>query len=96
MIKSIMFIMGGGLVVILRRGEWNELSGHSNDCRKNRLNLRTNSLQQGENDVGGNRRKLTPKSFNNEDENSRANSLQQGENDVDRTRSNYVMFPHFN
>jgi hypothetical protein len=52
MMKSITFIMGCGLVVILRRGEWNDLTGHPKDCGKNRPNSRTNSLQQGENDVG--------------------------------------------
>jgi hypothetical protein len=52
MMKSITFIMGCGLVVILRRGEWNDLTGHPKDCGKNRPNSRMNSLQQGENDVG--------------------------------------------
>jgi hypothetical protein len=51
MMKSITFIMGCGLV-ILRRREWNDLTGHPTDCGKNRPNSRTNSLQQGENDVG--------------------------------------------
>jgi hypothetical protein len=37
--------------VELRRGEWNELTGHPKDRGKNRRNSRTNSLQPGENDV---------------------------------------------
>jgi hypothetical protein len=32
--KAIMFIMGYGLVVILRREDWNELTGHSKDSGK--------------------------------------------------------------
>jgi hypothetical protein len=32
-------------------GKWNELTGHPKDRGKNRPNLRTNSLQQGENDA---------------------------------------------
>jgi hypothetical protein len=33
--------------------EWNELTGHPKDRGKDRPNSRTNSLQQGENDVVG-------------------------------------------
>jgi hypothetical protein len=51
MIRAITFIMGRGLVVILRRGEWNELTRHLKDCGKNRPNSMMNSLQHGENDV---------------------------------------------
>jgi hypothetical protein len=51
MIRAITYIMGCGLVVILRRGEWNKLTGHSKNRGKNRPNLRTNSLQSWENDV---------------------------------------------
>jgi hypothetical protein len=40
-----------GLVVILRRGGWNELTGHPKDRGKNRSNSRANSLQPGEDDV---------------------------------------------
>jgi hypothetical protein len=47
MVKSIMFIVVHGLVVTSRRGEWNELTRHPKDW----LNLRTNSLQPGENDA---------------------------------------------
>jgi hypothetical protein len=50
-IKNITFIMGCGLVVILRRGEWNELTRHPKDRGKDQPNSRTNYLQQGENDV---------------------------------------------
>jgi hypothetical protein len=49
--KSVMFIMGYGLVVILRKGKWNELTGHPKDRGKNQPNSRTNSLQPGEDDV---------------------------------------------
>jgi hypothetical protein len=51
MMKSVAFIMGCGLVIILRKGEWNELTGHPKDRGKNQLNSRTNSLQPGEDDV---------------------------------------------
>jgi hypothetical protein len=49
--KNIMFIMGCGLVVNLRRGEWNGLIGHPKDCGKDRPNSGTNSLKHGENDA---------------------------------------------
>jgi hypothetical protein len=51
LMKSTMIIMGHGLVVKLRRGDWNELTGHPTDCEKNQPNSRTNSLKPGENDV---------------------------------------------
>jgi hypothetical protein len=51
MMKSVTFIMGCGLVLILRKGEWNELTGHLKDRGKNQPNLRTNSLEPGEDDV---------------------------------------------
>jgi phosphoribosylaminoimidazole (AIR) synthetase len=36
--KVIMFIMGYGLVVILRREDWNELTGHTKDRGKDSSN----------------------------------------------------------
>jgi hypothetical protein len=51
MMKSVTFIMGCGLVIILQKGEWNELIGHPKDRGKNELNSRTNSLKHGEDDV---------------------------------------------
>jgi hypothetical protein len=51
LMKSIIIIMGRGLVVKLRREEWNGLTGHPKDRGKDRPNLRTNSLQHGENDA---------------------------------------------
>jgi hypothetical protein len=51
MIKSIAFIVVCCFVLILRNGEWNELTGHPNDCGKNWPNSRTNSFQQWENDA---------------------------------------------
>jgi hypothetical protein len=51
MMKSATFIMGCGLVVILRNGEWNKLTGHSKDRGKDSLNLKANSLQPGKDDV---------------------------------------------
>jgi hypothetical protein len=39
------------LVLILMKGEWNELIGHPKDRGKNWPNLRTNYLQQGEIDA---------------------------------------------
>jgi hypothetical protein len=51
MIKSITFIVTYCLVLILRKGEWNELIGHPKDRRKNQSNSRTNSLKPGEDDV---------------------------------------------
>jgi hypothetical protein len=51
MVKSVTFIVGCGLVMTLRRGEWNELTGHPKDRGKDRPNSRANSLQLGENDA---------------------------------------------
>jgi hypothetical protein len=51
MMKSVTFIMAYGLVVILRSGEWNELTGHPKDRGKDSPNLKANSLQPGEDDV---------------------------------------------
>jgi hypothetical protein len=51
MMKNVTFIMGCSLVVILRKGEWNQLTGHSKDRGKNQPNSRMNSLQPGEDDV---------------------------------------------
>jgi hypothetical protein len=69
--------------------KWSELTGHLKDCGKDRPNSRTNSLQQGENDVVRNMRKLTFMSFNKEDVNSRANSVQPGKDDVDQDAWEY-------
>jgi hypothetical protein len=51
MMKSVMFIIGCGLVIILRKGKWNELTRHPKDHGKNQSNSRTNSLQPGKDDV---------------------------------------------
>jgi hypothetical protein len=51
MIKSVTFIMGCGLVVILRNGEWNKLTRHPKDRGKDNQNSMVNSLQLGEDDV---------------------------------------------
>jgi hypothetical protein len=51
MIRSVTLILGCCLVLILRKGEWNELTGHSKDRGEDRPNSRTNSLQCGENDA---------------------------------------------
>jgi hypothetical protein len=51
MMTSIALILGYYLVLIMRNDEWNELTRHLKDRGKNRLNLRINSLQPGENDV---------------------------------------------
>jgi hypothetical protein len=51
MMKSVTFIMGCGFVVILRSGEWNELTGHPKDRGKDSPNSKANSLQPGEDDV---------------------------------------------
>jgi hypothetical protein len=54
MMKSITFIMGCGLVVILRSGEWNELTRHPKDRGKDSPNSKANSLQPREDDVDRN------------------------------------------
>jgi hypothetical protein len=51
LMKSIMIIIGRGLVAKLRRGEWNGLTSHPKDHGKDQLNSRTNSLQYRENDT---------------------------------------------
>jgi hypothetical protein len=51
MMRAIMYIIRCDIVLILRRGEWNELTGLTKDRGKKRLNSRTNSLQPRENDV---------------------------------------------
>jgi hypothetical protein len=51
LMKRIMIIIGRGLVVKLKREEWNAITGHPKDCGKDQLNSRTNSLQHGENDA---------------------------------------------
>jgi hypothetical protein len=52
--KSIAFILGCCLVLIMRSDKWNELTGHPNDRGKDSPNSMANSLQQRENDVSGN------------------------------------------
>ena len=47
MMKSVAFIGGCCFVLVLRMGEWNELTGHPKDCGKNQQNSRTNPLQSG-------------------------------------------------
>jgi hypothetical protein len=51
MMKSITFIVTCCLVLILRKGEWNELTRHPKDRGKNQPNSRTNSLKPGEDNV---------------------------------------------
>jgi hypothetical protein len=51
MMRSIAFTVGRCLDLILRKGDWNELTGHPKDRGKDRLNSRTNSLQPGEDDA---------------------------------------------
>jgi hypothetical protein len=51
MVKSVMFTMECGIVVILKSGEWNELTGHPKDRGKDGPNSKANSLQLGEDDV---------------------------------------------
>jgi hypothetical protein len=51
MIKSIMFIVVSCLVLILRKGDWNELIGHPKNHEKDSLNLKMNSLRPEENDA---------------------------------------------
>jgi hypothetical protein len=49
--KSVTFIIGYGIIVILRNGEWNELIGHPKDRGKDSPNSKANSLQPREDDV---------------------------------------------
>jgi hypothetical protein len=51
MMKIVAFIGVCCFVLVLRIGEWNELTGHLKDRGKNWPNSKTNSLQQGENDA---------------------------------------------
>jgi cell division protein FtsN len=51
MMKSVAFIEGCCFVLVLRMGEWNELTGHPKDRGKNQQNSRTNSLQPGDDDA---------------------------------------------
>jgi hypothetical protein len=51
MMKSVTIILGCCIVLILRKGDWNELTGHPKDRGKDRPNSRTNSLQPGEDDA---------------------------------------------
>jgi hypothetical protein len=51
MIRNVMLILGCYLVFILRKGEWNKLTGYPKDCGKNQLNSMANSLQPRKNDV---------------------------------------------
>ena len=50
MMKNVAFI-GGCFVLVLRMGEWNELTKHPKNREKNRRNSRTNSLQPREDDA---------------------------------------------
>jgi hypothetical protein len=49
--RSVTLILGCCLVSILRKFNWNELTGHPKDRGKDQLNSRTNSLQPGEDDT---------------------------------------------
>jgi hypothetical protein len=49
--RSVAFIVGCCLDLILRNDDWNELTGHPKDRGKDRSNSRTNSLQPGEDDA---------------------------------------------
>jgi hypothetical protein len=49
--KAIMFIIGYSLVLILRREDWNELTGHPKDRGKDSSNSKANSLQPWEDDA---------------------------------------------
>jgi hypothetical protein len=51
MMSSITLILGCCLVLILRKGDWNELTGHLKDRGRDRPNSRTNYVQPGEDDV---------------------------------------------
>jgi hypothetical protein len=49
--RSVTLILGCCLVLILSKGDWNELTGHPKDRGKDRPNSRTNSLQPREDDA---------------------------------------------
>jgi hypothetical protein len=51
MMRSVTLILGCCLVLILRKGKWNELTGHPKDSGKDRPNSMTNSLQPGKDDA---------------------------------------------
>jgi hypothetical protein len=51
MMRSVTIILGCCLVLILRKGDWNELIRHPKDRGKDRSNSRVNSLQPGEDDA---------------------------------------------
>jgi hypothetical protein len=51
MMRSVTLILGCCLVLILRKGKWNELTGHPKDHGKDRPNSRTNYLQPAEDDA---------------------------------------------
>jgi hypothetical protein len=51
MIRSITFVVECCLVLVLRKGEWNKLTGHSKHHGNDSPNSRANSLQPGEDDV---------------------------------------------
>jgi hypothetical protein len=51
MMRSITLILGCCLVLILRKGDWNELTGHPKDRGKDWPNSRTNSLQPEKDDA---------------------------------------------
>jgi hypothetical protein len=50
MMNSITFIMGCSIIVILRKEDWNELTGHPKD-RGIQFEFGVNSLQPGEDDI---------------------------------------------
>jgi hypothetical protein len=58
--RSVTLILGCCLVLILRKDDWNELTGHPKDRGKDQQNLRTNSLQPGEDDAN---QKIVQRSF---------------------------------
>ena len=51
MMKIVAFIVGCYFVLILRKGDWDELTGYPKDHGKDRPNSRVNSLQPREDDV---------------------------------------------
>jgi hypothetical protein len=51
MMRSVTLILGCCLVLILRKGEWNEMTRHSKDGGKDWPNSRMNSFQCGKNDA---------------------------------------------
>ena len=51
MMRSVTLILECCLALILRKGEWNELTRHLKGHGKDQSNSRMNSLQRGENDA---------------------------------------------